>query len=274
MRFLAVRVYFTLLFIWSCAGLMLGQSAKPLDLQFEPLPQEPKASKQVTDTVDEGLRGKVKLLIQERSEISKSGSVQPKQLSYLALFDEGGNFVQRDYYDYMGNPYRISAYGYIDGKRVSQSRSIVYDYDPPAAAAPPGAAKENMLRDVRYEYSYEYSYVNNKLVEKKLISNSGKLLSRDVYIRRDELIEEFTFDRENTLNQRRLKRIDSKGNVIEEIFFGLSNRDIYGDKVYRYKYTFDSQGNWTKKEAMVEVIEKGAVSFQPAYIQFRTFEYY
>lgn len=274
MRFLVVRTYFTLLFIWSCAGLMFAQSAKPLDLQFEPLPQEPKAYKRVPDTVDEGLRGKVKLLIQERSEISRSGSVQPKQLSYLALFDKGGNFVQRDYYDYMGNPYQISAYGYIDGKRVSKSRSIVYDYDPPAAAARPGAAREDMLRDVRYQYSYEYSYVNNKLVEKKLISNSGERLSRDVYSRREDLIEEFTFNRENTLNQRRLKKLDSKGNVIEEIFFGLSNRDIYGDKVYRYKYTYDSQGNWIKKEAMVEVIEKGLVSFQPAYIQFRTIVYY
>lgn len=62
------------------------------------LPQQPIVAKEKSDAEDEGLKGKVKQVIEERE--SSSGS---RKLSDVMFFDERGSFLDRDYFDSMGS---------------------------------------------------------------------------------------------------------------------------------------------------------------------------
>jgi hypothetical protein len=246
------------------------EEMKPL-----PLPQTPKVVKETSDAQDDGLKGKVKKIVEEREEISE-GRIELRKISHVYFYNESGNFIESDYYDWKGNPFEIVVYGYIDGKRVSTSKSTSYEYDPPPAApSKPKFDDGNPVKpDNRYQRSYEYKYVNGNLVEEQLVSNSGKKGMRYVYNRKENQIETLVFTSEGELNQKYLATIDKNGNEIEEILFGLKNKDIYGDRKYRYNYEFDKQGNWIKMVATIETNENGVTSFKSAYVKYRTITYW
>lgn len=237
------------------------------------LPQEPVVVKEKTDAEDEGLKGKVKQVIEEWQELS-SGS---KVISHVMYFNEKGKFVERDYY-YQGKPDLIEMYGYIDGKRVVKSKYIESEKDamaPPPPVMPKSKIEEPLkTADTRYDYSFEYKYVNGRLTEKQLISNRGDLGTRNVYNYANNQVEELVYAKGGDLNQKYLVTFDKDGNEIEKIFFGLKNVDIYGDRKQRYDYEFDNKGNWIKQTATREITRNGTTSTQPGYIKYRTIIYY
>jgi hypothetical protein len=250
-----------------------GQSFKPQELKMDPLPQALAGSRIGSDLIDEGLKGKIKMVVVENADVTTQQSkVGPRRISHLMLFNSRGDFLQRDYYDSNGRPYSIRQYGYIDGKRVSKGRSITYEDDPPAPAPRPSSGV-SPTRDIRFDYLYESNYTNGKLTEMILISNRGEKLTRTVYSHSVDQIEKLVYSPDQ-LNQKYLMKLDAKGNVIEEINFGLQNRDIYGDRTYRYTYEFDKQGNWIRREASRETVENGILVFKPAHVQFRTISYF
>jgi hypothetical protein len=248
-----------------------SQNVELVDPKMEELPQQTPLAKAISDLADESLNGKVKRVVVENAHLSDSGK-PVRKVSHVMAFDRGGSFIQQDYYDSRGNPWQITIYGYIDGKRVSKSRQISYDYDPPPPPAASGFASEK--RDTRYSYSYEYKYDRGHLTEMVLFSNSGKTVSRYSYKRTGNQIEKLIFSSNGELNGKRVLTLDPLGSVVEEIDFGLQNHDLYGDRRFRYKYEFDKQGNWIKKEALVEVTKKGITSTRPGYTQYRTLIYY
>ncbi|HEX8737668.1 MAG TPA: hypothetical protein VF721_20215 [Pyrinomonadaceae bacterium] len=239
------------------------------------LPQSPVAPKEKTDAEDENLKGKVKKIVQESEDLSGTRSVQGRKLSSVTYFNEKGNYVETDSYDFQGNLFLITMYGYIDGKRVSNSKEIRYEYDPPPAAAPKAKTNEPAAKpDNRYEYSFEYKYVNGKLAEEQMFFNDGKKGMRYVYNHKGNQVEKLVYTTEGELNQKYLVTLDKDGNEIEEISYGLANYNIYGDRKYRYTYEFDDKGNWIKRITQTETTENGAASFKPGSVTYRTITYF
>jgi hypothetical protein len=238
------------------------------------LPQTPTAMKQTSDLQDERLKGKVKEIILETESLSGDSTTRGRRLSSKTHFNELGNKVQVDYFDDEGNQTGLMMCGYIDGKRVFKSKSISDNTAPPPAM-PIVKPNENLpKRDLRYDYSLEYKYVDGQLAEKQFFSNSGEKGNKTVYNYSKNQVERLIYTSEGSLNQKYLTTLDEKGNEIEEINFGLANYKFYGDRKYRYSYEFDKQGNWIAMIATKEVTENGITSFKVAYKHYRTITYW
>ena len=240
------------------------------------LPQFPVVAKAKSDAEDEGFKGRVKKVVEDSEDRSGTWSAQGRKLSSVVYYDKNGALTQRDAYDSQGNPFQITVYGYINDKRVSNSNMTRYEYDPPPAAAPPGTSSTKTIKknDPRYEYSFEYRYVNGKLAEFQMFGNDGRKGMRYVYKHSPNKIEELVYTEDGELNQRYLSTLDSTGNVTEMVDFGLDNYELYGDRKYRYSYEFDDEGNWIKRTTEMEITQNGVAEFQPYSFDYRTITYY
>ena len=240
------------------------------------LPQEPIVSKEKTDSQDEDLKGKVMSVTGESQDLSGTGSSDARHLSYIETYNQKGHFVKRISFDYMGNPADITVYGYLNGVRVSKTKTITHEYYPPPPMMPPGAAKPDQKpRDMRISYSYAYKYVEGKLSEMQMYYNDGKPGMRYTYSQTGKTLEKLAFDDRGELNQKYIYKLDEKGNEIEDMRIDLTPKRYYGDKKFIFKYdSFDIMGNWTKRTASQNVIVKGKEIAKPAFIHFRTITYF
>jgi len=244
------------------------------------LPQEPVAKKEKTDAEDENLKGNVKTVASESEDQSGTWSVQGRHFDSVADYDRLGNLVKRISYDSKGKPFEVTVYGYIDNARVSKSKMIRYEYDPPAvfSGGPPNGVAIQMKPatqkpDPRYQYRYEYKYADGKRTEEQFFFNDGVPYLRYVYkydwLQREELV----YDEEGKLNQRYLSKFDSKGNEIERIDADALHQN--GERKYTLEYeSFDDHGNWTKKTTFMLVNEGGKELSKPWYISYRSISYY
>ena len=242
-----------------------------------PLPQEPVVEKALSDAKDEGLKGKVRSVIQGSQDLSGTGYSQDKKLSYIKDYNESGNVVRRISFDYRGNPDDITVYGYLNGLRVSKTNSIRYSYDPPPIALPPAASgnSQKEVGDSRITYSYSYKYVAGHLSEMQMFHNNGRPGMRYTYTRNGDQLVNLVYDNEGNLNQKYVYVLDKSGNEIEEQSIDLTPRKYYGDKRYSFIYdSFDKEGNWTKKTAYEITVQNGKEVRKPSYVQFRTIRYY
>ncbi len=237
------------------------------------LPQEPVAQKEKSDAEDENLKGKVKIIVQDTEDLSGTWSVQGRKPSSITYFNEKGNYTERISYDSQGNPFQITMYGYIDDRRVSNSKAARHEYDPPVMALPKAKSEEPVKKsDSRYEYSFEYKYEDGKLTEKQMVFSNSKKGMKYVYNHNGNQIEELVYTTEGELNQKYLVTLDENGYEIEKTSYGVTK--IYPDRKYRYKYEFDEKGNWIKKTTFTETFEKGSASFKPSSITYRTITYF
>lgn len=244
------------------------EALKPLAL-----PQEPVAPKEKSDAEDENLKGKVKKIVQDSEDLSGTWSVQGRKPSSVTYFNEKGNYVERDLYDSQGNPFQITMYGYIDGKRVSNSKMTNYEYSPPIMALPKGKVEEIVKKaDPNYEYSFEYKYETGKMTEKQLVFSNGKKGLRYVSNYDGNQVEKLVYTEKGELNQKYLVTLDKDGNEIEKTSYGVTK--IYPDQKYRYTYEFDEKGNWIKKITSKETTENGVTSFKPSSVTYQTITYF
>ncbi len=239
-----------------------------------PLPQTPVVPKLKSDAEDENLKGKVKKVVEESEDLSGTWSVQGRKMSSVIYFNEQGNFVQQDLYDYKGLPDRIMVYGYISGKKVSREKTTNYDDNPPIMApAPIGKKAETLPKpDTRYNFSYDYKYLNGKLVEKIWRFNTGKLWLRNVFKHSTNQSEELVYSDDGKLNQHYSIKLDENGNELEK-----TDKDVfgmYGERKYRYEYEFDNQGNWIKQITYKEEPKNGVKQFKPYSVDYRTITYW
>lgn len=249
--------------------------AKYEALKPAPLPQTPVVPKLKSDVQDGRLRGKVRKVVVESEDQSGTWSAQGRNLGSVEYYDENGAMTQSDSYDSHGNPFEIRVYGYINGKRVSNSNTASYEYDPPPMAAPPTSKLgPQRATDKRYEYSYVYKYLSGNLVEMQMIYSDGRKGMRYVYKHSPNRLEEHAYSEDGKLNQRYLSILDAAGNEIEKTDFGLMNFDVYGDRKYKSTYEVDAAGNWIKQVTLKEVKVKNVTSWQPAHTTYRTITYY
>jgi len=239
------------------------------------LPQTPAVTRLTTDAQDEGMKGKVRKVIEESEDRSGTWGVQGRKTSSIEYYDQNGALTQRDLYDSRGKPSQITVYGYLDGKRVSNYKTVNEGSVFTVVGAPSLAVAEAPKKsDPRYKYSYEYKYEDGKLVERQMLLNNGRKGMRYVYKHSPNQLEELVYSDDGKLNQRYVSILDANGNEIEETNFGIVNFEIYGDRKYKYDYEFDATGNWIKKVTLKEVKKNGVTSWQPDYISYRTITYY
>ncbi len=240
------------------------------------LPQEPVAARETTDAQDDNLKSKVKKIVGESEDLSGTWSVQKRKLSSVTYFNDKGNYIERDSYDSQGNPFQITMYGYIDGKRVSNSRTTRYEYDPPPPMMMPKSRTEEPVKkaDSRYEYSFEHKYKDGKLIERQMLFSNGTKGLRYVSNYSGNQIEKLVYTEKDELNQKYLYTFDKDGNEVEQVSYGLSNYKFYGDRKYRYTYELDGKGNWTKRITSTESTENGVTSFRPSSVSYRTITYF
>lgn len=235
------------------------------------LPQEPVAARDGSDAADDSLRGTVKTVFQEQEDLSGTWSVQGRIRNRMDYYNERGNLTKQADYDYKGNLGGIVVYGYIDGARVSKSKSIEREYNPPpiVIAAPPGAVQTKS--DSRYSTKFTYRYDDKKrLIERNWIMSNGETSSRDVYKYSGNQREWLTYSREGSLSSRQVSIVDDKGNDVEETSFEPSDGSVQNK--YSYTYEFDAKGNWIKCVTSKWVKKDG--KFVPSYVTYRTITYY
>lgn len=236
------------------------------------LPQTPVAQRAGTDASDEGLRGPVKTVLTESDDLSGTWSVQGRKKNSFDTYNEQGNKLRTELYDYKGNLDRITVYGFIDGHRVSVSKTIERDYNPPPVAMAPAPGAAIKKSDPRFDNRYEFKYDEKKrLTEKTWLQSNGDVWLRYVYKYTGNQKEELVYSENGSLNQRYLYTLDDKGNKIEQTFFG---RDGSVEEKQAYTYEFDAKGNWIKRTTSRMLTKNGTAQLQPYSVYFRTITYY
>ena len=235
------------------------------------LPQEPIVQRVGSDASDNGLHGRVKTVLEESQDLSGTWSVQTKKRDFFDSYNELGNLTRREFYDYKGNLHDITVYGYIDGNRVSQSKTIQHEYNPPPVMSPPGAPIKKS--DPRYQTRFDFKYDEQKrLIEHSWFHSNGELSLRYVYKYTGNQLEEMVYSEDGSLNQRSVSLLDAKGNEIERTSF--DPRDGAPGAKHSYVYEFDTHGNWTKRTTSKVMTKDGRSQPEPLYVDFRTITYF
>ena len=245
--------------ILSDAEVAVAKAEKAAKAEPSPLPQAPVALRVNSDAADKGLRGPVKSVLTGSS---------------LEIYNEQGNMVREELYDGRGNLAGITVFGYIDGRRVSTSKWITHEYDPPPLVAVGPAPRSEMKKsDSRYHNRFEFKYDNKKrLIEKTYFHNNGDLWLREVYKYTDKQREELAYSADGSLSQCYLYTLDDKGNEVEKTIFEM--RDGSVSSRISFVYEFDSRGNWIKRTASEIVTKDGREERKPQKVYHRTITYY
>jgi hypothetical protein len=241
------------------------------------LPQIPKDRRPRSDAQDSNLKGKVKSIA--TYIIDYENGKTARALSSEEFYGEDGNLVRAvDYHD-DGYPRGVSAYGYIDGARVSRWRPVVY-FDGEGYAStgtelvtlynnPPSASPKDKRYDVRFLYKYDR---DGRLSEETHFSNAGEVLTRTVheYEKPDRrLIREFADGKQELA--RLTEILDPAGNVIE---IWYHDEDKKPSEIRANTYEFDPQGNWIVKKTFEKQPVEGKPAPKPLSISYRTISYY
>lgn len=240
------------------------------------LPQTPGNSKIGSDLRNDGLKGRVKSIIEDIEEASKP----LRQRSNEQYFDLGGN-LRKEILFINGYPTDIYVWGWIDGMRVSKDNFIDYPVaEGPnesqitviTALEPPDAKMSDKKPDDRYSNRYEYKYSESgKLTERSMFQNDGTLWQTTKYRYGTNTIDETVFDESGKLNSRTVRTVDVAGNVTQEKQF-----DYKGslEAVFTYKYEFDSTGNWVVRKIFKTLKRNGRISMVPSSVEYRLISYY
>ena len=239
------------------------------------LPQTPVTPRAGSDAGDEGLRGPVKSVRVEIRYESETPLTREEMQSWLTTYNEKGNILRTESYDFKNNLQAITAYGYLDGHRVSAFKFIQRGYGPaPGIGAGIGRAGSfsNRKMDPRYQHRFEFKYDEKKrLTEKTDFMSNGDFLERRVYKYDGNKKEELVYSGDGSLIRRYLYTLDDKGNEIEQTFF---KDDGSPDWKNLYKFEFDSNGNWTKRTVSRDIISDRLRKPIPRSVHLRTITYY
>ncbi|MEQ1923170.1 MAG: hypothetical protein ABL952_11750, partial [Pyrinomonadaceae bacterium] len=241
------------------------------------LPQLPVAARAGSDAKDDGLKGRVKTLLEEKEYLDKTEYPAERRKSGEQEFGNDGNLIKHTFFDYRGNPSFIVVYGYLGGKRVSKAGEwIRHSYDPPPMMALPGTYKPEPKGDDRYTNAWEYKYdKSGRIVEELRYNNAGEANYRTLYEYGDKIEKRLSCNFPcSGQSYRNMTTFDADGRAIKlESDNPQTIMDPDSSTTYRY-LEFDAAGNWTKREATgTRAISRDGT--KPIhYIEYRTFTYY
>jgi len=241
------------------------------------LPQTPQATKLKSDADDMGLKGNVKMVVEEDEDLSDTAEVVRRRLDANYYFDSGGNLTKKEYCDERGNPEGVNVYGYIDKHRVGTlGKEIEYKtqtrFESPVMSVGSvslGTPKKAPKSDPRYTLRMEYKYDDKgRLTETAIYQNNGELNDKYTIVYTgdqierqhkygDSLFSRDQFTLENGVEKQRTRFNPKTGSVLNK---------------YSYSYDFDSEGNWIKRTTR---LLRGADS-EPVLdrVTYRTITYY
>jgi hypothetical protein len=239
------------------------------------LPQSPIVKRDGSDSRDDFLKGKVKSIVEEIEYLDQTAYPANRRLRGQKEFGPDGNLVQQIFNDYRGNIFFVVVYGYIDGKRVSKAgEHIRHSYDPPPMFTV-GPAKPTPKGDERYTTSWEFSYdKSGRLIKKLSINNRGETLNQTTFVYERSTRREAFCSLPCSQIFSTVYEIDADGNDISSVYDSPQTvMPVESSENYKY-LSFDSTGNWTKRE----VSGRRAVSLTAEkpihYIEYRTFKYF
>lgn len=256
------------------AGVEAAKRKMVIDATPPALPQSPRGSRRKSDLEDDRINGKVKTIFTESEDLTGKSFVPGRKPSSLAHYNELGDLVKRESWDYRGNVSDIQTYGYIDGERVSNFGSIRYEYNPPPALAPPAPAGQPPVKpDPRYDTRRGYKYDDRGvLIEETYYNSSGRINIRYVYNRIGNQLERLAYTTDGKLNQKSISTLDARGNAVERADYDVKT-DLVRSRS-KYVYEFDAQGNWIKYTTLEQDMKTGTTEYKASYISYRTITYY
>jgi hypothetical protein len=238
-------------------------------------PQSVKPSKPRSDAQDRNLKGRVRIVIEEREYLAETESYPGKRLRSITDFNQRGDRTKAIYFGDNGNPYEVNVFGYVDGARVSDYETIYENSGIGTGGGPPRVApKPAATPDPRYSYSYEYKYIDGRLAEMQMFLNNGEKGMRYVYSYAKDQMEELAYGYDGKLNQKYLTVFDPKGYEIEWHDIAVINLPRPDRKYVIRNEAFDKQGNWTKRTFLKMTAESGKSKYEPYKSEYRTIAYY
>jgi hypothetical protein len=241
----------------------------------KPLPQTDTPIKQESDLSDMNVRGRVKNIVEEREYFAETDTSKGRYFSSIVDFNERGDRIKAVYFDERGNPYDVSAYGYIDGARVMSSTTIYEGTRIFTGGGSPGEQpKAETTPDPRFRYKYVYQYVSGKLSSKEILHNDGSKWMRYQYNRSGNQVEELIYSSNGKLNQKYITILDPKGNEVERRDIAVINLPRE-DRVYRIVTdSKDQMGNWTKRTFFKVSTENGMDRATRWKVEYRKLTYF
>lgn len=234
-----------------------------------------------TDSIEIGLKGRVKKIVEE----IESGKPLARHRSGEEHFNQLGFLTKKVTYS-VGFPDTVSTYGWIDGNRATNLGPIKYRAgDGPASwqsrmtvgsAAPEGAnvigrAPDGQIFDHRYTTRFETIYDDQwRLKERRHLSTSGNANYVEKFNYTALGREILTVDDNGGFISGKFEVLDKEENVIEERSLNNLGKAI-GTLVI--KHEFDAKGNWIVKKTFRKTGINGR-TLVAADIFYRRIEYY
>jgi hypothetical protein len=233
------------------------------------------AQKRFSEREADGLKSNVKVVSTESARLkgeSEKWVEETRQMESVVTYDNDGNRVKQDLYDYRGNLFQLSTYLVIDGDRAVKQEMKRYDYDPPPVAL--GSKADSKPRDPRFSYKFKYKYDDKgRRTEQAWYSNDGSLWLRyvSVYDEKGNEIEWFRYSADGSLNGRSTATYDSNGNETEKTWF---RADGSLSEKWEYDYELDAKKNWIKRSSKKWVTRGGKSFFEPYKNTYRQITYF
>ena len=216
-----------------------------------------------------GLKGNVCSLI---DEVVTSPSTR-REMDRELYYDSSGNLVREVTYN-RGYPQEITQWGWIDGKRISSTKTIFYlppdeslktlsiGFGPTTGMM--GAQERDKIYGMRHEYSYDDK---GRLTEHKAFTNERALKWTKKFTYSATGREILTLDNTGGFLTRFFETFDKNGNIAEHKVLDMGGR-AFSTSV-RFVYEFDQGGNWIVRKAFPVPLAKT----KPGPTTFRTITY-
>lgn len=204
------------------------------------------------DIQTSGLKGNVCSVI---DEVLTSLSTE-RDIERESYYDPSGNLVREITYS-RGFPQEITQWGWIDGKRISSTRTIFYL---PAEETPVdrftigfgpttgmmGRQERDKIYGLRHEYSYDDK---GRIIEHKAFTNERALKWTKKFTYSAKGREILTLDNTGGFLTRFFETFDKNGNIVEYKVLDMGGKP-FGSTV-RFVYEFDEGGNWIVRKSNV-----------------------
>ena len=202
------------------------------------------------DVQTAGLKGNVCSVIDEVVAPPSAA----REMDRESYYDSSGNLL-RDITYSRGYPQEITQWGWIDGKRISSTKTIFYlppenapgdrfstGFGPTTGMM--GAQERDKIYGMRHEYSYDDK---GRITEHKAFTNehARKWTKKFTYSATGREI--LTLDNTGGFLTRFFETFDKNGNIAEYKILDMGGRP-YGSAV-RFVYEFDQGGNWIVRKA-------------------------
>ena len=240
------------------------------DATPEPFPNTAKPTKLVSDVVDLRLKGKPRTVITETARFGSDQSLMGRKPTKLEVFDERGFLTSEIEYDSYGMPFRIFAYGFLDGKRVARVNTVESETALVGIAFPVDGKFDD-----RYDEYYVHRYVSGKLTEVRNFWSNNALYSRTTYryAKNTRTIE--YFDGGSRPFSRVIEEIGEHGNPTKLTPYERDGNRPTGEAPFEVEYDkFDDEGNWTQRSTFRRYGLDGMGKRFGVELEYRTITYY